>query len=165
MTCAFTGLRELPLRMIDGDPAYDSLRLRLQKEITLLCEQGAADFYCGMALGADQLCAEILLDVKREFQEVRLHAAVPFRDQASRWSPTQQARYADILGRCDTVTVLCEEYQKDCCLARNRWMVKRAELLLAVCDPARVPWRSGTGAAVRYAQARGKGVVLVPPLV
>jgi len=83
MTCAFIGLRQLPFRIADSDPAYKDICLRLQKEITLLCEQGVTDFYCGMDMGADQLCAEILLGLKRAFPEVRLHAAVPFRGRPS----------------------------------------------------------------------------------
>ena len=165
MTCAFTGPRpqSLPFQLVPGYPAYDRLRWRLQKEITLLCKQGVMDYYCGMAMGCDQLCAEILLEQKRNFPEVRLHAAVPFRGQADRWPPAEQARYADLLSKCDTVTCLSEEYRKGCCLERNRWMVDRAEGMLAVCDPARIPLYSGTGATVRYAQARGKSIVFVPP--
>ena len=121
------------------------------------------DFYCGMALGCDQLCAEIVLERKLMFPGIRLHAAVPFPGQAIAWPIAQRARYTGLLHRCDTVTCLYESYREGCYLARNRWMVDRADRLLAVCDPARIPWRSGTGATVRHAQAQGKPVVFVPP--
>jgi len=162
MTCAFTGPRQLPFPQRLGNPDFDDLCLLLQKEITLLIEQGVTDFYCGMAPGCDQLCAEILLGLKREFPGIRLHAAVPFPGQAIRWAPAQRARYSGLLHRCDTVTCLYESYREDCYLARNRWMVDRASQLLAICDPARIPWRSGTGATVRYAQAQGNPIVFVP---
>jgi len=163
MTCAFTGPRQLPFPLTPGNPGFDDLCLRLQKEITLLCEQGVTDFYCGMALGTDQLCAEILLALKQGFPGARLHAAVPFPGPAIRWTPTQRARYSGLLNRCDTVTCLSDSYQDDCCLARNRWMVDRADELLAVCDPARISRRSGTGATVRYARSQGRRIVFVPP--
>lgn len=163
MICAFTGPRLLPFPLTPGNPGFDDLCLRLQKEITLLCEQGVTDFYCGMALGADQLCAEILLELKQSFPGVRLHAAVPFPGQAIRWGKEQQARYYELQHRCDTVTCLSESYRDDCCLVRNRWMVDRADELLAVCDPGRISRRSGTGATVRYARSQGRRIVFVSP--
>jgi len=164
MTCAFTGPRNPPFLFMEGFSYYEDLRARLEKEITLLCEQGVTYFYCGMALGCDQLCAEIVLVLKPDFPDIQLHAAVPFRNYAIGWIPESQARYTDLLGRCDKITCLSEEYRKDCYLARNRWVVNQADCLLAVCNPESIPRRSGTGATVRYAQAQGKRIVFVPAL-
>ena len=165
MTCAFTGPRphNLQFLLYDDHQAYLSLRARIEKETTLLIEQGGTDFYCGMALGCDLLFAEIVLELKSVYP-VRLHAAIPYRRHTADWDPASQARCADLLGQCDSTVCLCETYQRDCFLERNRYMVDRAEILLAVCDPEHIPLRSGTGATARYARKQGKSVVFILPV-
>ena len=163
-TCAFTGPRphNLPFLLYDDHPAYLSLRQRLQKEITLLCEQGVTDFYCGMALGCDLLFAELVLELKKAYR-INLHAVLPYRRHTADWDPANQERCANLLKQCDNTTCLHENYQPDCYIERNHYMVDRADILLAVCDPDHLPQRSGTGATVRYARRNDKRIYCIPP--
>ncbi len=46
-------------------------------------------------------------------------------------------------------------------LERNRWLVDRASILLAVYDGT---YRSGTGMTVRYAQKLGREIIIIAPV-
>ena len=167
MTCAFTGPRpqSLPFLHSNGSPAYDSLVKRLQKEINVLCEQGVREYYCGMAIDSDLLCGEIVVCSRARYPDIQLHAAIPFRGQAAGWGSVDVRRYQSLLAQCDTAVCLHEDYQNEYYLERNRYMVDRADILLAVCAPDCIPARLGTGATVRYAQAKGRRIVFIPPIL
>jgi len=166
MKCAFTGPRpqSLPFPCEEKNPGYDELIQRLRKEILALCEQGVRDFYCGMAIGVDLLCGEIVLSLKESCPDVRLHAVIPFRSQPDKWNSEDKRRYAEVLKGCDSSLCLHEDYNNEYYLERNRYMVDNSDMLLAVCDPENIPKRSGTGATIRYAQSQNKPVIFVPPL-
>jgi len=167
LKCAFTGPRpqSLPFRCHEDDPAYDDLTQRMIKEVVELCEQGVNEYYCGMALGADLLCCEIALSMKESYPNVTVNAVVPFRGQADKWSCEEQAWYKKLLKQCDTAVCLQEEYTEDCLLKRNRYLVDQSDLLVAICDPEKIPLRSGTGATVRYAQSKGKQIIFISPVI
>lgn len=164
MTCAFTGPRphKLPFPWNDEHPAFDSLLQRLTKEVAGLCEQGATDFYAGMARGCDLLFAEVVLAL-RDAYPIKLHAVIPYRGQSNAWDHIEKELYAEVLRQCGSAVYLYEAYQPGCCMERNRYLVDRADILLAVCDPDDIPLRSGTGATVRYAREQGKQIIFIPP--
>jgi len=167
MKCAFTGPRpqSLPFRCEDDDPLYDDLMQRLIKEIESLCRQGFSDFICGMALGTDLLCGEIVAALKDSYPSIKLHAAIPFRGQPDSWTPEDQERYRRLLNQCDTKECPHEDFKNEYYLERNRDMVDSCDVLLAVCDPNNVKLRSGTGATVQYAKSKGKRIIFVSPVV
>lgn len=71
---AFTGYRNIPVSQMDR------VRERLRAVISHAYKHGKRNFYCGMALGLDMLAAETILSLKVELPNIRLIAAVPFRD-------------------------------------------------------------------------------------
>jgi len=137
---------------------------RLIKEIVALCDHGVRDFICGMALGADLLCGEIVASLKDRYPDINLHAAIPFRGQSDAWNLEDKERYRRLLKQCDTEDCPHEDIKNEYYLERNRKMVDACDVLLAVCDPDNIPFRSGTGATVRYAKIEGKQIVFVPPV-
>ena len=163
MTCGFTGpyVQDYLFLLYRDDPAYISLRQRLEKEIILLYEQGVTDFYCAMTHGADRFFAELVLDL-REVYLIKLHGVVAFRDQLEFWTGWPK-QYANLLPQCDSVAYLHEAYQPGCCRERNLCVVDRADILLAVCDPENMELRSGTGTTVRYARTKKRRIVFVLP--
>lgn len=66
------------------------------------------------------------------------------------FAPTNEAIY---VGR---------EYNRDCMLKRDRYMVDRASILLAVYNGA---YRNGTGMAVRYAQRLDCEIIIIDPVI
>ena len=83
----------------------------------------------------------------------------PYERQAVRWPEALRNRYFSIAERCDRETMLQRQYTPDCLRKRNRYMVDRAEIVLAVWNGS----PSGTGQTVWYARETGKPVWIFRP--
>jgi uncharacterized phage-like protein YoqJ len=122
-------------------------------------------FLSGMALGVDQWAAEAVLRARDSGLPCRLMAAVPFEGQQDRWPHESRERYLRLLERCDLVEVLrygpppSPEMARRLLLARNRWMVERSRVVLAVWDGT----PGGTAHTIRLALAMGRTVVRFDP--
>lgn len=162
-SCAFSGHRpsKFPWRYHETDGRCAALKAELAKQITRLAEAGVTDFFSGMAEGTDTYCAQIVLDLRKENPALNLHCVLPFEGQADRWSDSARERYHAILKQADFVEYVSREYYDGCMLARNRRLVDRAGILLAVYNGER---RGGTAATVRYAQKMGREIIMIDPL-
>lgn len=105
-----------------------------------------------MALGVDSWAAEIILELKEEYPNIILEAAVPCRSQANRWSVGEKERYKRLLLLCDKVTLIQEQYTIDCMMKRNKYMVDSSDYVVAVWNGK----PSGTGKTVKYAENQKK---------
>ena len=157
---SFTGYRpqKLPFRS-ENDQQCEDLKSRIYAEIERLYAHGAEEYYTGMALGVDIWCAEAVLHLKALHPEVKLIAVLPCRGQEKKWNPADQRRYRWILDRCDCVECLSEEYTRDCMFARNRALVEKCDLLVAVYDGK----PGGTKHTVDLAARFGKKIIVIPP--
>ena len=160
-TACFTGKRpqKLPWRFNETDPRCVRLKEALRREIVKAIERGYVHFISGMALGADTFAAECVLSLKKDYPHITLEAAVPCRFQAAKWNDADKARYVSLLARCDAVNVLQEAYTATCMQERNRYMVDKSSLLIAVYDGS----GGGTGSTVKYAGSVGCQTVILPP--
>ena len=141
MTCALTGHRRLGERF-QKNALHDKL-----EEMILA---GTDKFLCGMAYGFDLEAGECIADLKREYA-VTLTACIPFEGQEARFSLRDQKRYRLLRSVCDEEIVLKPHFCVGCLLARNRYMVDHADLLLAYCEQE----RGGTAYTLRYAEKKG----------
>ena len=114
----------------------------------------------GMALGVDQLFALAALEAKKQGADLELTACVPCHNYSRKWRYENKRTYDAILKEADSVEYVVDgEYTADCLELRNRYMVDRANLLLAVWDGS----RSGTANCVRYAESKGVKVQRITP--
>ena len=152
-TCCFTGPRpqHLPWGNNEEDPRCTKLKLELRCSLEGLIHEGWRHFIVGMAIGCDMYFADAVLDLKREYPDITLEAAIPCGVQPDRWSLVQRQRYNRLLDRCDKVTVLQITYTPDCMQRRNRYMVDRSSLLLA-CHNGRP---GGSMNTLLYAKKQG----------
>ena len=101
----------------------------------------------GMAIGYDQLVAEICLAA-----DIKYIAAVPFEGQEKMWPSMTQKRYHELLKKAYKVQIVSEGgYEAWKMHVRNEWIVDNSEALLAYFDGKHVKG-SGTAACVRYAE-------------
>ncbi len=159
-TCCFTGHRpsKLPWGSREDDLRCLDLKMDIVQALVDLYERGYRNFYCGMAEGCDLYFAESVLLLRQVHPDVSLHAAVPCRTQADRWTAEQQHRYRELLRQCDSVTVLQEEYIPGCMMARNRFMVNRSTVLLACYNGE----PGGTRNTILYAKEQGLEIITLP---
>ena len=152
-TVAFTGKRpqNLPWLFNEQDERCLQLKERLKAEIENCIKQGYTAFISGMALGVDTFVAETVLELKSRYPTITLEAAIPCESQSDKWYAADRERYRVLLNQCDKRTYVGREYTADCMLKRNKYMVDKANLLIAVCSEL----SGGTGATVKCAQSKG----------
>lgn len=128
---------------------------RQQLERALVDELHADKLLTGMALGADQLGAEVA-----SRNGIPYIAAIPFEGQESRWPKIAQERYHDLLAIADEQIVVSEgAYAPWKMQSRNEWMVEYSEELVAVWNGS----PGGTANCVKYAQEKGKRIWRIDP--
>ena len=161
--CAFTGHRPKSFPWGYEESARDCLLLKevIEAQITALAEQGVTDFLSGMAQGVDLWSSQIVLDLQKKNPALKLHCVLPCKGQESKWTASAQERYRSILAQANEVVYVGQEYNRDCMLKRNRYLVDHSSILLAVYNGT---WRSGTGATVRYAQKLNREIIIIDPV-
>ncbi|MCB9755157.1 MAG: DUF1273 family protein [Myxococcales bacterium] len=142
-TIAVTGHR--PPRLGGYTPEVDELLARLADHT--LAELEPARVLTGMAQGWDLAIAEACARAGVAFT-----AALPFADPDARWPAPQRARLGRLLEQAASVELISPSPGPGAYHVRDRWMVERAELLVALWDGAR---QGGTFSTVRSAEKRG----------
>lgn len=124
----------------------NSYASNIDKLITMAVNQGITQFLCGMAIGTDQVAAEILVQRKLKWT-----AIIPCADQDKMWKSHQRSHYRKLLEQSTNKIILYSQYSPGVMQARNQWMVKRADICLAVFsgDPHGVG--GGTATTVKMA--------------
>ena len=156
----FTGHRpqRLPCGFNEEHPVCLRIKSQLKRLIIGVIEKkNVTRFISGCALGTDLWAAEIVLELKEEYPNITLEAAIPCKNQTVGWNVKNKERYVRMLSQCDAITILQERYTYDCMQNRNKYMVDKADYVIAVWN--RKP--SGTGKTIRYAIDCGKPVYYV----
>lgn len=164
ISCAVTGHRpsRLPYRYNEFHPKCAELKLTIARQLELLRRQGVTDYYTGCAQGVDTWAGEAVLALMKMDENIRLHCIVPFSGQESGWPDSRQERYNKMLQRASDVELISAQYSKGSYYARNRVLVERADILLAVFDRDDES-RSGTGYTVAYAEKKNKPIIFIHP--
>ena len=162
-SCCFSGYRpeKLPWGADEGDPRCDALKKLIFNTAEWVYTSGRRHFICGMARGSDTYFCEAVLILREQYPGVTIEAAIPYKDQAQGWSSEERARYDALVGSCDFVTYVSQEYTRDCMLRRNRYIVDNASLLIAVFDGK----PGGTSYTIKYAARRGVAIIDIAPIL
>lgn len=159
---AFSGYRPEKLPFFgEDDPLLTGLLNRIREQVIKLIKDGAENFITGMALGCDTYCAEIVLELQKEYPNITLTAAVPCANQAEFWTKASKAHYYELLEKCNEKVILADHYFKGCMQKRNRYMVDNCDVLIAIYDGK----TGGTMNAVNYAKTVGRKIIIIPPLL
>lgn len=121
-TCAVTGHRILPIEFN---------REALKEIFKKITDDGYDTFLIGMAIGFDTLCFNILEELKKENENIRIIACVPCPEQSERFSVFQKNEYDRMISVADEKIILSERYSAYCMKKRNKYMVDNCSLLIA----------------------------------
>lgn len=157
ITCCFTGHRpeKLPWGDDESSPDCAALKERLARTLEGLYRRGFRHFIGGMAQGCDLYFAEAALALREANPDVVVEAAIPCPTQSKSWGEADRTRYQSILDRCDLETMVQQHYTQGCMLRRDRYMVDRSALLLAVYNGS----GGGTRYTINYALDNGLEVI------
>ena len=147
-TCCVTGHRDIPEKRI----AYVEQELR--REILTAIEEGYTRFISGFAEGADLMFASIVAEQKKNHPDLFLEAAIPYAGRLK----TKNKLFHELLGICNEVKVVCQEYAHSCFMQRNRYMVGESRRVIAVYDGRD---HGGTLFTMRYAHMLGREVRVI----
>lgn len=129
---------------------------------SILLASGCTDAWTGMALGVDQIFAQAVLALQNDGYVIKLHCAIPFEGQESKWTPASISDYRAILSRAsEVVTVNPGGFTGWKMTARDHFMVDRSDLVIAVWNGQ----NTGTGRCVQYAKDRNKAIYRIDPAV
>jgi len=159
-TCCFTGKRpqSMPFGFNEADSKCVDLKNKLYTQIELAIKKGYTHFISGMALGADLWAAEAVLNLKKTYPAIELICAIPYPNQAYSWPFEQKKRYSNCLKYSSEKVYIRSTYTTDCFFARNRYMVDKSSLVIAICD---TPPTGGTAYTLNYAKKQGKKINII----
>ena len=93
----------------------------------------------GMALGVDTAFWEVAAKLRKNNQNIRIEAALPFVGQEKKWTEKSQKQYK--------------------MMARNRYMVNKSDIIIAViCKET-----GGTAQCIKYAKEHNKLIIEINP--
>ena len=152
-TVCFSGHR--PEKLPDGgnmdSPVMGVIKSLLYREIAAAVDDGHTCFITGLARGIDLIAGELVLELKHDRPEIKLVAAVPYKDQPKKYKSYEKFSYGCIMNEADKVVYVSEDYHKGCLQERNRFMIENSSRLIAAVDS----YRSGTGQTIRLAESAG----------
>lgn len=131
---------------------WDYMKLVFQE---ILIKKGCTDAWTGMALGTDTIFALAVLELKNAGYPIKLHCAIPCKNQFSKWRKADVDRYKQILKCADSIYyVSMESYKPYLMQKRNIFMVDEVDEVFAVWDGT----DGGTANCIKYAIRTGKKV-------
>lgn len=138
----------------------DRLRGRVRGELERFGRDGrVCRMLNSIALGADQLCAEIALELGYE-----LICPLPFDGYRGDFSGEALERFDRLLGRAaDSFSVSDSPNRDTAYLAAGQYVASNCDVLLAVWDGEPQKSNCGTEAVVKYAISLGKDVITIAP--
>ncbi len=141
-TCCITGHRTLDINKIEF------IKSELKCAIIDAIEQGYCHFISGFAEGVDLYFADIVSELKSEFN-ITLEAAIPYTNRIN----SRSSEFQRLLHNCDLVRIHSDKYSPNCYMIRNKFMVNSSNLVIAVYDNRE---SGGTFATIKYANALRK---------
>jgi uncharacterized phage-like protein YoqJ len=162
MKIAFTGHRPKDLPLNSESWIRVALENAVDVQIRKAKEKGEiVEFFTGMAIGVDQIAAEICIKKRKKGEPVKVHAAIPFKGQQWKWSQQAQRQYNELLSLCDEVHVVCEKSSVVAFHKRNEYMVNNSEKVVAVWTGKET---GGTASCIEYAKKRNRPILQINPL-
>lgn len=143
--CCVTGHRDIPADKIEY------VKAKLKEEIEQAVADGFTTFITGMAEGVDLLFAEMVIEQKAQHPGLFLEAAIPYRNHLKSTDPL----FRKCFEGCNGVHIQQEEYNSDCFMNRNRYMVTLSSRVIAVYDGRE---KGGTLFTMRYAHTMEREV-------
>ena len=157
MICCVTGHRPkgFPFPYDTDNVYYNTYLDILGDAVEELMYEGYTHFISGMADGVDLDFASIIVSISDRFEGIVLESALPYPLRTPiRPTESDGVRHA-LVNKSQKITVVSPQYFRGCMQKRNRYMVDRSDLVLAVWNGEE---RGGTWDTISYARKKGKPI-------
>lgn len=150
-SCFFSGHRILEKK------EAQLMKSLLREEILNKINQGVTRFIAGGAIGFDTLAAEQVIDIKQDYEDVKLVLYLPCKNHFARWNQNDIERFDEIKSKADEIKYIYEgKYIPGCMQMRNNAMVKDSD-----CGIVYLAKRMNSGSAQTASYAKEKGIPYV----
>ena len=149
MTCCFTGHRHLP------KDKYEEIKESTKSEVIKLINNGVRYFGAGGALGFDTMAAQIILELKKDYQNIKLILVLPCYNQTQKWEEKDKLVYENIKSKCDKYVYISKEYNNECMHKRNRHLVDNSNYCICYLNKQ----TGGTAYTVKYANENHLNII------
>ena len=150
-SCFFTGHRILEKK------EAQLMKSLLREEILNRINDGVTRFIAGGAIGFDTLAAEQVIDIRQDYNDIKLILYIPCRNHSARWKNADRQRFYEISESADEVRYITDaNYTPGCMRKRNMAMVEDAD-----CGIVYLGNRRNSGSAQTVKLAREKGIPFV----
>ena len=158
-TCAFTGHRpeKLPWKNNESDERFLILKKKLKTAIKQAINNGYLNFLSGMARGIDMLAAELVLDFKKQYKQIKLYCIIFYDNHDRHWSLEDKKRHLNIVNQCDKKIVLAKKFCSTCIENGNRFLVNNSSHLIAVWSGK----PSETKNTIKIAKEQNKNIKII----
>ncbi len=124
--CFFTGHRQIAA--CDREPLVHWLREAILDKIN----QGFTVFIAGGAVGFDALAAEQVIDIREDYDFIKLYLFLPCTNQDAGWPEAERDKFSKIKVFADKVHYVSNStYHRGCMRDRNRAMVEASSAGIA----------------------------------
>lgn len=141
-TCCFTGHRKIPLDQLE------SVTQRLRDAVIASIKDGYLYFGAGGALGFDTIAAQTILELKKDYPQIKLILVLPCKTQTRGWRQEDIEEYNRIMKDADKVVYTSHNYYNGCMQKRNRYLVDYSSLCICYLNKT----TGGTAYTVEYAK-------------
>lgn len=144
----FTGHRNIKIT--------PEIKSKLSEVIEKFIKNGIIDFYAGGAVGWDMLCELTVLELKKNYPQIKLHLVLPCpaEQQTRGWNDSDKTAYAHILSSVD-YEICSSSYYNGCMAKRNQRLVDLSDICVCYCRN----FRSGSGQTIRMAERKGLEII------
>lgn len=159
--CSFTGHRpqKLPWGFNEKNERYFRMRENTKQKIENAIKDGYKIFLCGMAIGFDMCVAEIIIDLKEKYSNIKIYGIIPCKNQESKWSEEYKTRYRELLGKLDGIHCLSDNYYDGCMQERNKFMIDNSSKCITLFDGK----NGGTKSTIEYAKSKEVDIEIIEP--
>ena len=155
--CCVTGHRPkgFPFERNHMNDSYEKYLSVLNEAVEDLIDNGCVYYISGMAYGADLDFADMVLDYKAMDKEILLEAALPYSVDLAKLFLDNDNEKSSILRDCDYIKFVSPNYHRGCMQKRNRYMVDKSDIVLAIWNGK---CEGGTWDTIKYARSKEKTI-------
>lgn len=151
-TCFFAGHR--PYRFAfepeEEQSFYENLNANIRKSLREMYFEGCNTFLCGGSIGFDVMCSEAVIELKKEFSDVRLVCMLPFENHHEEFPTDWKNRFLKVLDACDFIDYISPIKVIGCFHDRKQKMIDNSNYMLTYFDGK----GGGTARILAAAQSR-----------
>ena len=166
----FTGHRPPDLGGWDEDnDVARAVKAWLWHAIDRAYVRGKRVFISGLATGTDIWAAEAVIALKEKYMDIKLHVAIPFPSQASKWADFNKVRWERLRQVANGYTILFDDPPENSpkwiwakmLHDRNTWMVEQGHAGIAVWNGKE---HGGTYDCIKKAIAANRPILRYNPV-